>query len=182
VEDAAFIVHLRNSDDAKGKVGDSATDVASQEAWLSRYFESKGDYYFLVETLTAIPVGTIGIYDATDSDAELGRWIILPGVRGGVPSLLLTIDLAFRQMGFRQLRATTVSTNDRSDSLLRWAGFEKIRVENAARMIGGESVDIRHYLLSPEVWHGTRSLLLPAAAQREAHLKKMGEGAHEFLA
>ena len=41
LEDAAFIVWLRNQDHVKGRVGDSATSVASQEAWLKKYWEKK---------------------------------------------------------------------------------------------------------------------------------------------
>ena len=63
MDDAAFIVWLRNLDHVKGKVGDSATDVASQEAWLNKYFEREGDYYFIAETPGGIPLGTHGIYE-----------------------------------------------------------------------------------------------------------------------
>ena len=47
LEDAAFIVWLRNQEHVKGRVGDSATDVAGQEAWLKKYFTRAGDYYFI---------------------------------------------------------------------------------------------------------------------------------------
>ena len=40
MDDAAFIVWLRNLDHVKGKVGDSATDVAGQEAWLRQIFRA----------------------------------------------------------------------------------------------------------------------------------------------
>ena len=63
MDDAAFIVWLRNQDYVKGRVGDSASDVAAQEAWLNAYFQRAGDYYFLVETLGGIPLGTHGLYD-----------------------------------------------------------------------------------------------------------------------
>ena len=55
IEDAAFIVWLRNLDYVKGNVGDSAVDVVGQEAWLKAYFEREGDYYFIVETLGGSP-------------------------------------------------------------------------------------------------------------------------------
>ena len=59
MEDAAFIVWLRNSEHAKGNIGDSAVDVASQKAWLSAYFMREGDYYFIIETSGAMPVFTV---------------------------------------------------------------------------------------------------------------------------
>ncbi len=44
MEDAAFIVWLRNLDHVKGKVGDSALDAVTQKAWLEAYFDRPGDY------------------------------------------------------------------------------------------------------------------------------------------
>src|SRR5262245_50058972 len=84
LDDAAFIVWVRNLDHAKGKVGDSAKDTASQETWLNSYFQRQGDYYFIIETLAGIPVGAYGIYDVNDGSAESGRWVI----RGDVPAAI----------------------------------------------------------------------------------------------
>lgn len=78
MDDAGFIVWLRNLDYVKGKVGDSASDVAGQEKWLHSYFEREGDYYFIVETPSGIPLGTHSLYSVAEGGAELGRWIIRP--------------------------------------------------------------------------------------------------------
>ena len=43
MEDAAFIVWLRNLEHVRGRVGDTALNVAGQEAWLKKYFEREGD-------------------------------------------------------------------------------------------------------------------------------------------
>src|SRR5689334_11003091 len=80
LSDAAFIVWLRNLSHAVGRVGDSATDTASQEAWLQKYFTREGDYYFVIETAGGIAVGAYGIYDVRGTSAESGRWIIRPEV------------------------------------------------------------------------------------------------------
>jgi len=64
-EDAEFIVWLRNLEHVKGRVGDSATDAASQRAWLEAYFKRPGDYYFIVETMDAMDHDTIRLL-ATD--------------------------------------------------------------------------------------------------------------------
>src|SRR5690242_17249859 len=61
MEDAAFIVWLRNLEHARGRVGDSATDTAAQQAWLREYFRREGDYYFIIETNRGIAVGAYGI-------------------------------------------------------------------------------------------------------------------------
>ena len=57
MEDAAFIVWLRNLEHVKGRVGDSAMDASAQETWLRAYFDRQGDYYFIIETLGRTAVG-----------------------------------------------------------------------------------------------------------------------------
>ena len=41
MDDATFIVWLRNMSHVKGKVGDSAEDVPGQENWLRAYLNAK---------------------------------------------------------------------------------------------------------------------------------------------
>jgi len=94
LEDAAFIVWLRNLDHTRGRIGDSALDTSSQQAWLEMYFQRAGDYYFIIETAGRIAVGAYGIYNVLNRTAESGRWIIRPEVPAAVPSALLAFDLA----------------------------------------------------------------------------------------
>ena len=70
--DAAFIVWLRNQDYVKGRVGDSASDVASQQKWLETYFQREGDYYFILETLGGIPLGTNALYEISGAKCRMG--------------------------------------------------------------------------------------------------------------
>src|SRR5580698_2443625 len=126
MEDAAFIVWLRNLEHVKGKVGDSARDVAQQEAWLKEYFGREGDYYFLVETLGGVSVGAYGIYDQVGKRAVSGRWIIRQEAPAAIPSAILGFDLAFSALGLEELRASTVSTNHPVLSLNRKFGLEQV--------------------------------------------------------
>jgi len=71
MEDAPFIVWLRNLEHARGRVGDSASTQQSQETWLQAYFQRAGDYYFIVETPGGIPVGTLAIGKAGAINAAL---------------------------------------------------------------------------------------------------------------
>src|ERR1700690_4082250 len=99
LEDAAFIVWLRNLDHVKGKIGDSASEVADQEAWLKAYFQREGDYYFIAETAGGIPFGTHSIYDVKGTCGEKGRHVMRPEVLAGVPAGMLATDLAFGTLG-----------------------------------------------------------------------------------
>ncbi|MDB6064623.1 MAG: acetyltransferase, family [Pedosphaera sp.] len=167
MDDAAFIVWLRNLDHAKGKLGDSATDVASQQAWLEAYFQREGDYYFIVETMSGIPVGTHSLYDIANGSAELGRWIIRPGVQAAVPSHMVAFDIAFRQLGLKEMRNVTVATNRPVISISRKFGFKQIRVEVAGRVIGGKPVDMVHFILTAQDWANTRESLVATAEVAE---------------
>ena len=163
MEDAAFIVWLRNLDYVKGRVGDSAADVAGQEAWLRTYFEREGDYYFIVETPGGISLGIHGIYDVRGTSAEQGRNIVRPEVFAGVPAAILATDLAFGKLKLSELRATSVSTNIAVHSLLRKSGFKQTGIVRAAQVIGGKPVDLVHFFLTAETWPKVRDSLLPLA-------------------
>lgn len=170
--DAAFIVWLRNLDHVKGRVGDSAADVSSQEAWLRRYFEREGDYYFIVETLDGIPLGTHGIYDVRGTSAEQGRNIVRPEVLAGVPVGILATDLAFGRLGLIELRANVVSTNLAVHSLQRKSGFIQVGILRGAQIIGGKPVDLVQFLLTAEDWPKARGRMLPLAQYAETHIRE----------
>jgi RimJ/RimL family protein N-acetyltransferase len=171
LEDAEFIVWLRNLEHAKGRVGDSAAHPEAQKEWLRSYFERPGDYYFIIETMNRRPVGAYGIYDIRDRGAESGRWVIRPEVPAAVPSALVAFDIAFGTLCLEQLRVKTVSSNQNVLSLNRKLGFQQTRVEPSAQVIGGKPVDMIHFLLKAGDWPPYRAKLLPLAklAEKQVH-------------
>lgn len=163
MEDAAFIVWLRNLEHVRGRVGDTAVNVASQEAWLKKYFEREGDYYFVAETPGGIPVGTHGIYDLANGSAEKGRQAVRLEVMVGVSVAILATDIAFGQLGLRELRSNTVSTNQHVISLHRKSGFKQVGLLRNHQIIDGKLVDLVQFLLTPEDWAKARERQLPLA-------------------
>ncbi len=161
--DAAFIVWLRNLDYVRGNVGDSAVDVAGQESWLRTYFEKKDDYYFIAESAEGIPLGTHGIYNVKGITGEKGRHIMRPEVLAGVPTGILSTDLAFERLGLRELRAKVVITNVTVHSLLRKSGFKQVGTIPAAQMIAGKPMDMIEFLITAEDWFRNRVGQLPLA-------------------
>src|SRR5437867_3053795 len=170
MEDAAFIVWLRNLNHARGRVGDSATDTAAQQAWLSDYFHREGDYYFIIETGRGIAVGAYGIYDLTGGSAESGRWIVRPEVPAAIPSAILAFEIAFEKLQLRELRVKTVSTNTNVLSLNRKLGFRQTQVESGARIIGGQAVDRVNFLLEAKDWPKLREKFIPLARLAEKQI------------
>lgn len=172
VADATFIVWLRNLDHVLGKVGDSACDLAGQQAWLHAYFTREGDYYFIVETLGGIPVGTHGVYDVIGTSAEHGRFIMRPEVPAAMPCLMNSFDLAFGPMGLTELRCTVVSTNQAVLSLHQKLGCRQIKIEPGGRVIGGKPVDMVHFVLLPEDWAKVRERFLPLTRLAEKGVRE----------
>jgi RimJ/RimL family protein N-acetyltransferase len=170
--DAAFIVWLRNLDHVKGWVGDSAGDVAGQQAWLKAYFERAGDYYFVVETVAGIAVGTYGLYDVAGVRAESGRWIIRPGVPAAVPSGIALLDAAFNKLCLREVHGATVANNHSVLSINRKFGFRQTRLETGARTIAGKAVDLVHFLMTAEDWPKARERLVPLARLAEIQVRE----------
>jgi RimJ/RimL family protein N-acetyltransferase len=172
LQDAAFIVWLRNLDHAKGRVGDSAGDLGAQEAWLQTYFQRPDDYYFIIETKGGIPVGTYGLWDFVQGSGESGRWIVRPDVPAAVPSAIIGLDLAFGRLGLKQVRVKTVSTNQPVLSLNRKFGMRQTHIEPNAQIIGGKPVDQVHFILEPPDWAIARKRLVPLAQLAE---RQVGE-------
>ncbi|MGH7967565.1 MAG: GNAT family N-acetyltransferase [Limisphaerales bacterium] len=172
MEDAAFIVKLRNSGHATGFVGDSAQDVRSQESWLEAYFRRSDDYYFIIETPKGLPVGTYGIYEIRRKTAEQGRWVIRPDVRAAAPSAIVSLDMAFGLLGFSQLTGSTVATNAAVLSLNRRMGFRELRTERSARVINGRAVDLVHFVVSADDWERARDGLVPIARLAESQIRE----------
>lgn len=171
LEDSAFIVWLRGLDRTKGKLGDSAGDVAKQEAWLHTYFTRDDDFYFITETLGGIPLGTHGLSHLANGSAEAGRLIIRPEVPAAVPTSFVTFDLAFSEMGLAELRGTSVSTNEKVHSYVRKFGFRQTGVEKGARVIAGQPVDIVHFAMTAAEWAQNRAGVLPIAKYAEKQIQ-----------
>jgi RimJ/RimL family protein N-acetyltransferase len=172
MEDAAFIVWLRHSDHAQGNIGDTAANVASQEAWLTAYFMREGDYYFIIETAGGIPVGTYGIYNVRGDGAEQGRFVIDSTVRAAVPAAVVSLDMAFFQLGFHELRGATVATNLPVLSFYRKLGFREVGVTTAGQFIGGKPVDLVCFVVTVDDWTRARQPLLPVAKLAETQVRE----------
>jgi RimJ/RimL family protein N-acetyltransferase len=169
IEDAPFIVWLRNLDHARGRIGDTVDEVG-QRAWLEKYFVREGDYYFIIETLGGIAVGAYGIYGVRGKSGESGRWVINPDVPAAIPSAMLAFRTAFETLGLDELRVSTVSTNQMVLSLNKKFGFRQTGITPQAQVINGQPVDLVHFLLDAKDWPQVREKLASLARLAEAQV------------
>ena len=73
-------------------------------------------------------------------------------------------------MGLKEVRATSIASNRSLHSYIRKLGFRQTRVETAGRIIGGNPVDMLHFILTPEDWLKGRERALPLAKLAEAQV------------
>jgi RimJ/RimL family protein N-acetyltransferase len=79
---------------------------------------------------------------------------------------MVAFDIAFGQLGLKELRNQTVATNRQVLSISRKFGFKQIKVEVAGRTIGGQPVDMVHFILTAGDWAKTRESLMATAERR----------------
>jgi RimJ/RimL family protein N-acetyltransferase len=115
LDDAAFVLSLRKDPELGRWLGRVSGTEADQRAWIERYFDKPNDYYFLVETLDAVSLGTIGVYDVTYREgvlqAEWGRWILRPSCFGASGSSYLCMRFAFETLRVDRLICHTLEPN-----------------------------------------------------------------------
>ena len=110
--DAAFIVDLRGRSGRFLRKGSAS--ATEQLAWLRRYFERAGDFYFVVEPIhDRRREGLVGIYDVDSQrrEAEWGRWVLEPYSNAAIETALLVYRCAFEALGLLRMRCRTIAEN-----------------------------------------------------------------------
>jgi RimJ/RimL family protein N-acetyltransferase len=171
ISDAGFIVLLRNSPHALGNVGDSAAEIAAQEKWLLDYFSRPNDYYFIIESRSGgRPVGTVGIYDVTNTTGEWGRWIVTRGVFAGPGSAWLAFHVCFDLLHLQTVLGHVVETNRAVLSFHQKIGFPIIGLATEPRTIGGSAIRMVALRASTQDWPTISSKLQVYARAAERFL------------
>lgn len=146
--DAQFIVDVRLEDAERNRfIHRISPDPAEQVAWLERYFERGGDYYFVVENrLTGDREGLIGFYDVEDGRAEWGRWVMKKGSLAASESVDLLYRAAFDMVGLNELYCRTLELNTSVVSFHDSVGEKRRRIiENAFEIDGVQYNAVEHY-------------------------------------
>jgi len=165
-EDAEFIVGLRNDAALNTFIHPTSPRVEDQVAWIERYEQSAGDYYFLIERLSDHSAeGLIGIYDIEGGEGEWGRWMLRPGSLAAVESAALIYRCAFERLGLQAVACRTVAANKRVVSFHDSCGITARRILPDHVVLRGECWDAVEHRLTHEAW--------PAVDARLSHLAKL---------
>ena len=115
IDDAEFIVRLRNQKHARGAIHDTSLDVDKQKQWIKDYLERDNEYYWIMEDLNGNPFGTNSFYhyDANKAQMEQGRWVQMAGfdARVSLSREIVMKDFAFYVLELSKVVGDVVSTN-----------------------------------------------------------------------
>lgn len=152
LQDAQFIVDVRLEDSERNQyIHKISSDIVDQQAWLTRYFERDGDFYFVVENkITGEPEGLIGIYDIDNGKAEWGRWVVKKGSLATVESLDLLFKVAFNELQLDELYCRTIRDNERVVSLHDSLPQLKRGVLTGFIELNGQKYDVIEHYTTPE--------------------------------
>lgn len=110
--DVDFILKLRTDRSRNQFINATSILPDNQLAWLARYYERAGDYYFVAENLvTGLPEGLISLYDIKNESGEWGRWVLREGSPWAAESALLIYRFAFDILGLDTVYCLTVADN-----------------------------------------------------------------------
>lgn len=152
MDDAEFIFKLRRSPELSKYIGEIDSRYAVHEAWLKEYFHREGDYYFCIELLSGVPIGTIAIYDIDGQAGNWGRWIISPLIPAAPASVWLIFHVAFDILGLSSMFSNTVIENASVVSFHDHCGLPRTGIERNGLTIRGVPYDMVIHTATKENW------------------------------
>ena len=171
LEDAEFIVKLRNQAHAKGCINDTSLDVEKQRQWIREYLKRENEYYWIEEDLEGNPCGTSSLYhyNAELRQIESGRWVRMADApeTNLLAGRVQMRDFVFRTLGMNRLVFDVVATNKPVLKYHRMCGAIETGLEKDAVNIQDKPVDVVWFEETPESWIVNRSRICRLAGLPE---------------
>lgn len=160
--DAAFVVELRSNPELNRFLHDSSIRVEDQLAWLARYYEREGDYYFVIERRdSGVSEGLISIYDVDTValSGYWGRWILSHSSLAAVESVWLIFCIGFELLKLNCVYSRTVAKNEKVVSFHDSCGITARQLLPLHFEIGGHRHDAIEHRVDLASWTGIKPRL-----------------------
>ncbi|MBK9162182.1 MAG: GNAT family N-acetyltransferase [Nitrosomonadales bacterium] len=160
--DASLVVELRNNSELNRFLHASSDKVEDQLAWLAKYYQREGDYYFVIERCSdGAREGVIALYDIdpNKSAGEWGRWILKPGSLAAVESAFLIYRVAFDLLGLEGAYCRTVADNSKVVSFHDSCGISDRKLLPGHFELESGSHDAIEHRVDRSSWDGLRPRL-----------------------
>tara|TARA_B110000503_G_C7128193_1_gene405641 strand:- start:1170 stop:1712 length:543 start_codon:yes stop_codon:yes gene_type:complete len=119
LDDASFIVELRNTPNNALFINETSTDVLQQIDWMNNEFKDTTSFYFIILNIKEKPIGTISLYNVCNSSGEFGRWVCNGSSLESLESALLIHQYAFMVLGLHKVYSRTLESNSKVVSFHR---------------------------------------------------------------
>lgn len=102
IDDSEFIVNLRANPEKNKYISISSGDIDKQKSFISSYFKTQTDFYFIICDWEWRRLGTIRIYDIRGNSFCWGSWILSEEApkSAAIESALLIYDFAFYSLHY----------------------------------------------------------------------------------
>ena len=155
IEDAPFIVSLRNHPERNRYIHATDAEVESQIRWQKEYENQTGDYYFVIENIgSGQSEGLASIYRVNEQErtAEWGRWIVCPGSACVMESISLVFRVAFEILHLDSLYSITIIDNTPSIRIIERFGMVREALLPDFIELAGHSYDAIRHRISKADW------------------------------
>ena len=103
IEDAEFIVSLRNNSHNARFIHDTDASIVAQVEWIKNYKhrESKGKEYYLLFEVNGEPQGVYRIYNRHEEWCVTGSWVFKPDAErnSALKAMIITHEIVFEDLG-----------------------------------------------------------------------------------
>lgn len=153
--DAEFMLRLRTDPELSRLIHPTSPRLKDQQAYLGRYFETPGDYYFIVvRSATGRQEGMLAIYDVDQArrQAEWGRWIMRQDSMGAPEAALLVYRAGFNLLGLNRIYCRTAAANRNVVAFHTSCGLETNHASRLTHNFGGTLYDAVEQVMTREKW------------------------------
>lgn len=147
-EDAQEIYDWRRGSSGKHMRSPEGYSLEMQKTWI-RNRSSDEINYMIMDKISRMKLGTIGIYDVNESDlvTNVGRFLLCEKLLGksspyGLESLLLTYNFVFNSMNFRKITGDILASNIAMVKLQKFLGMKEEGYLEKHVSINGELHDL----------------------------------------
>lgn len=130
MNDAEFILSLRQSELLNRYVSQVSPDIDAQRKWLKTYKKReaiRAEFYFIIRDRNMSPLGTVRLYDFQRGSFCWGSWIVKPDapMKTATESALSVYEFAFYTLGFKKAHFDVRNENEKVIKFHTRMGAEK---------------------------------------------------------
>lgn len=163
IDDAEFIVILRNQEYVKGFIHRTSLDVETQRRWITDYLKREKEYYWIITDLNGQPFGTQSLYDydCEKNTIVAGRWVKMPGFdNNAISAHVQLFDFAFNVLKVDTVVNDVVSTNKAVIKYHRFLGEKEFFHEYNVAGVEDQVVERIWFREDKESWVVNRKKLM----------------------